>query len=212
MKGKIFVVWLLVVSFCMSPLWAVNADPFEELRKEKAAKSNNPLLEEANKKSKKKKKNVIYQWVDEDGKTVISDVPHEGAIEIKLPQPQTYTVPKIKAATTNDNQPQNKLIEKFSRTPPKLKILSPVNDSWLDNNQGNLQVNVVVNPKLGYGQILVIKLDGKEISRSHLSQLNLQGLDRGNHILLVEIQMIKSKKVIAAVESNFNVRRPTVRR
>ena len=199
----------------MSPIGAATNDPLEEIDKNKAENSENPLLEESKKQQQRpKKKNVIYQWVDVNGKTVISDIPHEGAIEIKLPEPQTYTAPKIKTTTESNQQPKEKfiLLEKFNSVPPKLKILSPINESWLENNQGNLQVYVSVKPKLKPGQSMVIKLDGKEISRGLLNQVNLQGLDRGNHILLVEVVMTKTQKVIASEQSNFNVRRPTVRR
>ncbi len=188
----------LLLTIFLSPIQAAETNPLEDLKNEKAAKTENPLLEEARKQNKRpKNNNVIYQWVDENGKTIISDVPHEGAIEIKLPQPQTYTAPKIKA-TSEDNveeQKQSNFLEKYNSAPPKLKIISPANDSWLDNNQGNLQVNVAVVPLLRPGQTLLIKLDDKEISRGQLSQINLQGLDRGTHNLLVEVQLTKSKKI-----------------
>ncbi len=171
----------------------------------------NPLQQEAlkQKQQRHKKKNVIYQWVDENGNTIMSDVPREGAKEIPLPEPQTYSPRKLKAAS--DEPPELfKPKEMFDKTPPKLKIIEPVNDSWLGNNQGNLQISVAITPGLRPGQILVMKLDGTEISRGILNQLKLQGLDRGSHVLTVEVQMKNSKKPIASSQSTFYVRRPSV--
>jgi len=188
----------------------------DELNKDPLSKKLNPLQQEALKQQKRpKKKHVIYQWVDENGQTIISDVPHQGALEIKLPEPQTYNPPKIKPVAKNPQEDQQSVLlqsEIYNSTPPKLKITSPANDSWVGNNQGNVNILVNVVPALRSGQLLVIKLDQKEVSRGLASGVNLQGLDRGSHRLVVEVQMKKSNKVIASAESQFFVRRPTVNR
>ncbi len=204
---------LLLLLLCNGSSYAAESD-VDSLDTEQPAQPVDNLLEEiAILKKPKKKKDVIYQWVDENGNTVISDKPHPGALEIPLPKPQTYkpVLKDIPKTITNTQEPF-RAVKIYDKTPPKLKILSPLNDGWLENNMGNVEISVAVIPYLRLGQVLVIKLDDAEVSRGSLTSVKIQGIDRGNHRVSVEVEMENTGKVIVKEEINFNARRPTVRR
>lgn len=211
---KTAVLTMSVLGF-MAQLAVAASNPPPELKPPRKVLTDAELIESLPPKIINKKKDVIYQWVDEKGNTIISDKPHEGAIEIAVPKPQTYKPAShiLKEQLTQkellDSPVQRKIV--FSTKPPKVKIVSPVNDSWLDNSLGNAQISVVVNPRLGLGQQLVIKLDNKILSQGAALSTAASGLDRGTHTLTVEVVMRDTGKVILTKQSSFHVRRPFAR-
>src|SRR5271154_797219 len=43
---------------------------------------------------------TVYRWVDADGVVHFSDQPHQGATEIQVQEPQTYSAPKAAPGTS----------------------------------------------------------------------------------------------------------------
>lgn len=120
----------------------------------------------------------IYKWVDEDGKAHYSDQEHNGAEEVKLPEPVTYkpTTPRSVTGGKEDSQKQPDYTE-LSITQPKL-------NETIRSNEGDVQVNIILKPKLLPGDRIALYLDGKATLKG-LTQTSVKmtSLDRGSHTL-----------------------------
>jgi hypothetical protein len=147
----------------------------------------------------------IYKRVDKDGNVHYSDAPHDGAEKIEV-QPIT-TVPAFRApaGTSQTEYQPTATASKMTVT-----ISSPANDSAFHDAQGNISVKVKVQPEL-FDNLLVIKLDGKEVSKGQETSTLLKNLDRGTHQLSAEV-VDKSGKVISSDRSSFTLHKPVVKK
>lgn len=161
---------------------------------------------------KKIKKKYIYQWQDEKGNTVISDRPHKGAIAIEIPRTQTFRAPKpVNKVISSDNVAEVP-INNEDKSPPGINIISPVNDAWLQNNNGNVSIQIGLDPYLGRGQELLIQLDGVVKNKNNATSLSLENLPRGEHHIDAIIRLKSSKKILAKESVVFYVKRPIIKR
>lgn len=193
----------------------VLANPIEELQEYRDDRSDEEIQLAKKKKTKvkaqQKKKKYIYQWQDANGNTVISDTPHPGAIAIPVPQAQKISSPSVPPSGRFMTDVDDGTKADADTSPPDLTILSPANDSWLDNNLGNVIIQVTVTPSLLPGQELQILLDGEVKNSSNSTSVTLKNLSRGEHSVVAQVKRKSSKKILRSKQSTFYVRRPIVK-
>ena len=126
---------------------------------------------------------AIYKWVDADGTVHFSDTPREGAEEVHVAPPQTYSAPRFAPITPRPAEPEAPAAyERF-------ELLAPADDAALRENTGAITLSFAVDPplKTGAGHRLVVLLDGKPVSESKSATLTLENVDRGTHSLQGQI-------------------------
>ncbi len=126
----------------------------------------------------------VYRWVDEQGNVIYSDTPHPGAEVIENLDPQTIESLRLRPAQ------KQRPVEKLSPEYEVFRISSPVNDSAVRANDGNITVEVEIRPPLmvKLGHRLTLYLDGKPVLEGeNKTTLELQNLPRGTHTLQVVI-------------------------
>ncbi len=123
----------------------------------------------------------VYRSLDEEGNPVFSDEPSPDAEALELREVQTVPA-------------EGNL--KFEYTPAEketptayedLSFSSPLDDTAVRENAGNLVVTLVSKPALRPGHRVVLYLDGEEVGRGMQTTFNLENLDRGTHTLSAEI-------------------------
>jgi hypothetical protein len=164
---------------------------------------------------------AIYKWVGPDGTTVYSDQPQPGAEEIKLPKepppavevkpiPATAPTPPIEAGPG----------EKPAAAPEfkgysKVAIVRPKNDEAVRANDGNVEVEIALepafDPKLGH--VFIANLDGAPFGAPQTEPLfRLLNVDRGTHNLRVEVKDSEGNTVGDTGSIVFHVLRVSIRR
>ena len=87
----------------------------------------------------------IYSSTDKNGNPVFSDVPTEGAVEIKLSEPTT--VDSLAVDPSLNIPPSGpKKVEKFHYE--EITITSPKNDEAIRDNTGNITITATIKPGL----------------------------------------------------------------
>ncbi len=127
----------------------------------------------------------VYRWVAPDGTVHFSDVPHPGADIITFPTwpppaPRRYMPSPMPGA------PDKPVFYVYTR----LVIVQPEPGRSVHDNQGNVQVTLIVEPQLNttQGHKVRILLDG-QVQRApspSLEQL-LTGIERGRHTLAAQV-------------------------
>ncbi len=126
---------------------------------------------------------AIYKWMDADGTVHFSDTPKDGAEEVHVAPPQTYSAPEVAPITPRPVEPQAPAAyERF-------ELLAPTDDATLRENSGAITLSFAVDPplKTRAGHRLVVLLDGKAVSEGKSATLTLENVDRGSHSLQGEI-------------------------
>ena len=141
---------------------------------------------------------AVYKWVDADGTVHFSDTPREGAEQVHVPPPQTYTPAPLPPITPRPEAPTAPAAD-YTR----FDMTSPSDDQTLRDNTGAVNVSFAVDPplKVQQGHRLVVLLDGEAQSPVQGTSLTLQNVERGTHSLQGRIlddrgQVLASSKTI----------------
>ena len=125
----------------------------------------------------------VYKWVGPDGTVHFSDTPREGAEEVHIPPPQTYTPERLPPITPRPQPPAEPAHYR------RFELTSPSPDQTLRDNTGTFTVDFALDPPLQAerGHRLIVLLDGAAQPPAEGSSLTLQGVDRGTHSLQGQI-------------------------
>ena len=157
----------------------------------------------------------VYRWVAPDGSIEYSDAPRPGAVEIDLPKfppPKERQYPPPSNTSEKTKKPE---VFEYHR----LVITKPQSGQTARDNQGNVEVNLTVDPEFNTeeGHKIQILLDGRAHGNPSptLTQL-LKGIDRGTHTVAAQVIdkagqiLIKSQPVTIFLKhmSRFHPRGP----
>lgn len=145
---------------------------------------------------------TVYKTVDAEGNIVFSDVPSEGAEEIKIKEAQAINLPKARSYKLSPAEEKSK---KFNYT--KLAIVSPENDSSIHGGEGNVNITAILEPELNEKDVMVLFMDGKEILSGRSPQFLLANVDRGTHSISVVVKNEDDKVLKRSAKVTFHVRR-----
>ena len=147
----------------------------------------------------------VYRWVDAQGNVEYSDQPREGAEKIEVRDPATISMPKmsnIPESTATSTEAQPALYDTLS-------ITFPQNDTAFHSGNGEVTVMMEVNPPLYPNHSLRLTMDGAIAGTTKDSFLRLNNIDRGTHVLKLDI-IDNSSVVKDGPTVTFTIHRPTV--
>ncbi len=148
---------------------------------------------------------VTYKWLDEEGNTIYSDTPRPGAEEIPEREVQTYSAPRLPAASNTTPKPERQAPEYKS-----VAITSPQHDAVIQDNTGNVSVSVQVRPALSYafGHKMVLQVNGNPYSEPvSATSVQLENLARGSYQLQAVIVDKQGKPVIRSNPITIHLKR-----
>ncbi|MBI5461979.1 MAG: DUF4124 domain-containing protein [Gammaproteobacteria bacterium] len=125
----------------------------------------------------------VYKWVDADGTVHFSDVPQDGAEEVHVPPPQTYTPAQLPPITPRTEAPP------APAEYTAFTLATPAAEENIWDNTGTVAVNFSIEPalKTGRGHKLVVLLDGQPQPPTQATAVILENVDRGSHSLQGQI-------------------------
>ncbi|WP_296248804.1 DUF4124 domain-containing protein [Pseudomonas sp. UBA4194] len=128
---------------------------------------------------------AVYTYVDANGNRVYTDQPHKGAQRLQMP-----AAPSVNPAPA---APQRSVTIPAVKRPPAvryqmLRILLPLPDTAVREENGELIVTVTSEPALQEGHRYRLLLDGNVAQEPGRSPVfALKNVDRGTHTLAAEI-------------------------
>ncbi len=149
---------------------------------------------------------AIYKWQDKNGDLHFSDVPRAGAKKIILPEPQSYSAPKIKVTEPVKNKLTNSQIEYKN-----IEITYPTNSQTIKNNTGIIQVNIKIEPELAKNNLIQFSFDGMASGSPQTLHIHeITNVYRGTHTVSANIISENGKVISKASTITFYMQRPLV--
>lgn len=152
-----------------------------------------------------------YRWVDEDGVVHYSDVPHEGAEKIQLPEARerrTRSAPsQVSQAAAAADVSQTAPETAFSYE--DLEIVAPAPEETLWNIEGVLNVALRVTPALRPQDEVRVYFDGEQRPVTGTS-FQLQEVYRGVHNIQAEIVDSTGKLMARSPTNRFYVQQNSI--
>jgi hypothetical protein len=155
---------------------------------------------------------TIYKWVDADGQPHFSDVPREGAEQVYVASPQTYTsenrVTPSPSPQRDNVAPEQPDADRYTM----LAITSPVNEETIWNTGGTISVSLAVTPALAPGHTIRLLLDGRQRQQlgQGVTQTRLTEIYRGEHQLQAQIVTPDRQVIKSSPEVTFFYKQTTV--
>lgn len=152
-----------------------------------------------------------YRWVDEDGVVHYSDVPHEGAEQIQLPEASerrarsTPSPVREAAAASDGSQPAPEKTFSYD----DIEIVAPAPEETLWNIEGVLNVALRVTPALRPQDEVRVYFDGEQRSVTGTS-FQLQEVYRGVHNIQAEIVDPTGKLMARSPTNRFYVQQNSI--
>ncbi len=140
----------------------------------------------------------IYRTRDAEGKVVYSDQAPEGAEEITVDKPETYT------PTTRAYRPPivKKPEAKKRVVYDLLTITSPKTDQPVRDNAGNVSASFAISPRLKPKHSIQLVVDGSVRQTTKvIAPIQIENLDRGSHQLQLRIIDDQSNEVLHSSQS-----------
>ncbi|WP_292363538.1 MULTISPECIES: DUF4124 domain-containing protein [unclassified Methylophaga] len=157
----------------------------------------------------------IYRWVDDNGNQVYSDEPVENAEKIELQDSMTYSpvqIPGVTDSTTTTNE-QEESGESEVDPDYKLTIVAPEDDAGIRVNNGNVTVNLQLQPAFvpERGDKIQLYLDGLPagVPMPQLSFM-LENLDRGTHKLSAVVLNASGEVIAQSETTTFHLQRTSL--
>ena len=148
----------------------------------------------------------VYRSVDKDGNVIFSDQQTKGAVEVEVKELETVKslgVPESNASGASKKQPPQLVYKNIA-------INNPQDDQAVRENSGNLNVTVLVEPKLRGMHKLVLYLDGEEYAAGSSTTFQLENLDRGTHQLRAAVVDADGRQQISSKSVKFHMLRQSV--
>lgn len=144
----------------------------------------------------------IYRWVDEQGRTVYSDISKPGAEIVDLPPLPAFTPPPAPGKPAETRQPAEQAAHPYTA----LAINQPSNDETIHDNSGTLGVTLTLSPPLQTEQDHRIKifLDGEALPNTQTTtHFSLAEIDRGGHTLQAAVVDRSGQLLITSAPTTF---------
>jgi hypothetical protein len=146
---------------------------------------------------------TVYKILDAEGNIIFSDVPSEEAEVIEIEEVQILNIPVTEPFITTPSAEKEQDTIQYT----KLAILSPENDITIRSNEGVVSINVELEPTLFANDLLVLFMDGKEVSSGMSLQFSLTKLDRGTHTVYVAVKNEEGKLLKRSAKIIFHLRK-----
>jgi hypothetical protein len=144
---------------------------------------------------------VIYKTIKADGSIVYSDVHSDGAEPIKLSSMNTVVVPALNNAASQKSNASKQIKKRVPELQYLVSIRSPAPKSTLRNNAGTVSINAEVSPKKS-GKFELL-LDNQVIKTQSKSLFELEGVERGAHIIQVNFIDNSGKTLASSMPQTF---------
>lgn len=158
----------------------------------------------------------IYRWVDDSGNVVFTDEPRPGAERVDLPPATTYT-PVDDEALTDDIlklSPDDEAAAQQTDAPDyQIRIVAPAHDESIWVNNGDVTVNMIVEPALDAerGDKVMLQLDGEPVSEPRSSTtFQLNNLSRGTHTLNAMVVNSNGATLTSTGSVTFHLHRASI--
>ena len=150
----------------------------------------------------------VFKRVGPDGKVYFSDQPGPDARQIEVEPAQTISLPPVtgrEEAVTEQDQADPEYTT--------FAIVSPTSEEELRANDGNITVQLSLQPELKSGHAITLKIDGEDgeaIKSGSGMSVALRNLSRGHHTVEALVVDDAGKVLIQTGAVGFNVLRAAV--
>ncbi len=155
----------------------------------------------------------VYRRVGPDGQVYFSDHPGPDAEKVEATPAQAVRLPPVREptdTTTQSGSGDAGQQEEASNAYASFVIASPANGEAVRANDGNVTIQLSLQPQLKPGHTIALKIDGEDgqdISTGEGLAIELTNMSRGQHSVEVTVVDDEGNALIQAGPVSFHVLR-----
>lgn len=148
----------------------------------------------------------VYTWINEQGIRVYGDEPPANADKAQLPDLQEIKMPKVVQKEESNEQPASDVFKGYEL----LEIISPKEDHMITSGHaGKTTIQLHIQPELQPKHEITLLLNGQPVKTGAQLQFQLDNLNRGSHLLQVQIKD-QGRLLISSPKRRIHVQRPSI--
>lgn len=157
----------------------------------------------------------VYRRTGPDGQVYFSDRPGPDAEQVDVTPAQTISLPPVTGQTDTTAQPGGGTTEPQEETTSlytEFTIVSPASEEAVRANDGNVTVQLSLQPELTTGHTITLKIDGEDGKGTATGEgmaIVLSNLSRGQHSIEAMVVDEQGKVLKQAGPVSFHVLRVT---
>ncbi len=151
---------------------------------------------------------TVYQTIDQHGNAVFSDQATAKAKIIELKLLQTVNNPLSILPQSDPSSSTKDQSHKLRYQ--TLAITNPINDLTIHSNEGQVAINIQIEPALNETDTIVLLLDGQQIKSTRQTTLFLTDIDRGAHTIAIAVQDAQNEIIQRSDEQTFYLRKVSI--
>lgn len=170
---------------------------------------------------------AVYKHIADDGSVFYSDKPmkqgdkehksEEKMMQIELKKPKKKAVQSKNRGYLNsgkDDELESKQIKPQPKSYQSININSPANDSSVRANDGNITLQVSLQPALqtDFQHHLEVIMDGTKTQQSTGGSVTFENVDRGTHQFSAQVKDSSGATLLSSSAITVHVQRQTVAR
>lgn len=156
---------------------------------------------------------TVYQSRDAQGNVTFSDIPSTNSTTVTVTPAQIFQPPVPNNTNVDQNQNNNNNNNSNIVVYKKFSIVLPAAtpDGTIRDNNGTVEITVVMDPMLSPSDKIAIYLDEKPLGKPQSTNMFvLQNIDRGTHTLQAKIVTDKGVVVMQSKPVTFHMHRALV--
>ncbi len=147
----------------------------------------------------------VFKWTDSSGVVHFSDKPHEGAVQVELPNVQPSSLPPPNPTGEAPGAP----LATPEATTYTVTISQPEDQATIRNNQGYVPVIVELEPKMATENKLQMIYDGSPLGEPQVAPVfALRDIPRGSHTIAVQLLNSAGEVISTSDSITFYLHRP----
>jgi len=155
----------------------------------------------------------VYRRIGPDGQVYFSDQPGPGAERVEIRPAQSISLPPVPEQTESAEPAGDVATDPQQHATPfytAFSITSPIDQRGIRANDGNITVQLSVQPELQPDHMIVLTVDGEDGEATYSSidmTVELTNLSRGQHTLMATLVDAAGNKLIQSDTVTFLVLR-----
>lgn len=149
---------------------------------------------------------TVYKVIQPDGTVLFTDAPPPGEAARQIEVPPLNTTQPLAPPSAGAAAPSSSAPQGYS----EFRITGPGNGESIRDNEGNVNINLSMEPALRSGDKIDVLVNGRSVGGGNNTAITLSAMERGTHSVQAVVKNATGQVVARSNSVSFTLQRRSV--